>query len=168
MNLLYLLSVWIHIIAAMVWIGGMLFLVLVVVPWLRSGHRAQAAVFFRETGARFRNIGWTCFLLLAITGAFNLWVRGVRCANFVDPQWLTSPFGTAVLAKLSLFVVVLLVSAVHDFLVGPRATRAIAADPRSSEAQRERRRASSLGRANVVFALLLVAMGVVLVRGSPW
>lgn len=168
MNLLYLLSVWIHILAAMVWIGGMLFLVLVVVPWLRSGQRTQAADFFRETGPRFRNVGWTCFAVLVITGSFNLWVRGVRWANFVEPQWLTSSFGKTVLAKLGVFVVVLLVSALHDFVVGPRATRAIATDPRSVAAQRERRRASLLGRMNVVFALVLVALGVMLVRGVPW
>jgi hypothetical protein len=57
---------------------------------------------------------------------------------------------------------------VHDFVVGPRATRAIAADARSPAAQRERRRASVLGRLNVVPALLLVGAGVMLVRGVPW
>ena len=57
MHALYLLSVWIHILAATVWIGGMSFLVLVVVPWLRRGGRVEAAVFLRETGERFRNVG---------------------------------------------------------------------------------------------------------------
>ncbi|HXS15960.1 MAG TPA: DUF4149 domain-containing protein, partial [Polyangiaceae bacterium] len=167
MKVLYLLSVWLHILAAMVWVGGMLFLVLVAVPWLRSGQRAQAAAFFRETGPRFRSVGWTCFLVLLSTGSFNLWVRGVRLADFGRAEWLASPFGKTVLLKLSVFALVLVVSAVHDFLVGPRATRAITRDPRSSEAERARRRASTMGRINVVLALVLVALGVVLVRGWP-
>ncbi len=67
MHSLYLLSVWVHILAATVWIGGMLFLVLVVVPWLRKGTRSDAAVLLRETGERFRNVGWICFVVLLIT-----------------------------------------------------------------------------------------------------
>ena len=100
MHALYLLSVWLHILAATVWIGGMSFLVLVVVPWLRRGGRVEAAVFLRETGERFRNVGWSCFLLLAATGTFNLWVRGVRLSDFGRAEWLTSPFSKTVLLKL--------------------------------------------------------------------
>ncbi len=168
MHALYLFSVWVHVLAATVWIGGMLFLVLVVVPWLRKGGRTDAALFLRETGQRFRNVGWVCFGLLLTTGTFNLWVRGVRLSDLVRAEWLQSPFGKTVIVKLSAFLVVLVVSAVHDFVVGPRATLAIAADPRSKQAQLERRRASILGRINVVLALVLLAAGVALVRGVPW
>ncbi|HEY6722455.1 MAG TPA: DUF4149 domain-containing protein [Polyangiaceae bacterium] len=168
MRLLYLVSVGIHILAATVWIGGMLFLVLVVVPWLRRGGRTDAAIFLRETGERFRNVGWICFGLLLITGTFNLWVRGVRLSDFGRAEWLESSFGKTVLVKLGAFLVVLVVSALHDFVVGPRATKAIAADARSTDARQQRRRASMLGRINVVLAIVLVAAGVVLVRGTPW
>ncbi len=166
MSTLYLASVWLHILAATVWVGGMLFLVLVVVPWLRKG-KTDAAVFLRETGRRFRNIGWICFALLFVTGCFNLWVRGVRLTSFVDPQWLGSSFGKTVMLKLAFFILVLLASAAHDFVLGPLATRAIAANPRSADAQRLRRRASLLGRTNVLFALVLIALGVMIVRGTP-
>ncbi len=168
MHELYLLSVWIHILAATVWIGGMLFLVLVVVPWLRKGGRKDAAVFLRETGERFRNVGWICFGLMFVTGAFNLWARGIRWEDFTRTEWLLSSFGRTVILKLSAFALVLVVSAVHDFVVGPRATRAIAIDGHSEQARGERRRASILGRANVILALVLVAAGVMLVRGTPW
>lgn len=168
MHALYLLAVWLHVLAAAVWIGGMSFLVLIVVPWLRAGVRSDAASFLRETGRRFRTLGWTCFVVLLVTGTFNLWVRGVRLSDFGRANWLLSPFGQAVLVKLAAFLLVLLVSAAHDFLVGPRATRAIATDPHSPRARIERRRASLLGRSNVVLALVLVAAGVVLVRGAPW
>jgi len=168
MHLLYLTSVLIHILAATVWIGGMLFLVLVVVPWLRQGDRANAAVFLRETGTRFRNIGWTCFGILLVTGTFNLWVRGVRFSDFISAEWLSSPFGKTVVVKLVAFAIVLMVSLIHDFVLGPRATAIIAAAPRSPEAQIARRHASLLARVNVVLALILVAAGVMLVRGTPW
>lgn len=168
MHALYLLSVWVHILAATVWVGGMLFLVLVVVPWLRKGARADAGAFLRETGERFRNVGWICFCAVLVTGTFNLWVRGVRLSDFGRVEWLQSPFGTTVVVKLSAFCAVLVVSLIHDFVVGPRATKAIAASPGSLEAQRERKRASVLGRVNVLLALVLVGAGVLMVRGVPW
>jgi copper resistance protein D len=167
---LYLLSVWLHILAATAWIGGMFFLVLVVVPWLRRRQLdpSMAASFLRETGARFRMVGWICFAILLGTGTFNLWMRGVRWPNLVNPEWLTSPFGKAVMAKLLLFAVVLALSAYHDFSVGPRAVVAMDRDAHSPEARRLRRRASLLGRINGLLALALVSVAVVLVRGWPW
>jgi putative copper export protein len=167
MHIAYLVSVWIHIVAAIIWVGGMLFLVLVVVPWLRRGGRVDAAVFLRETGARFRNVGWGCFGVVLLTGTFNLWARGVRLSDFVREEWLSSPFGKTVVLKLLVFAAVLTISATHDFAVGPRATAAIAQNPRSEHAAAMRRRASLLGRANVVLALVLVGAGVMLVRGTP-
>ena len=168
MHALYLVSVWLHVLAATVWIGGMLFLVLVVVPWLRKGTHSNPAAFLRESGERFRNVAWICFGVLVVTGTFNLWVRGVRLSDFGRTEWLESPFGKTVLVKLSAFLFVLVVSAVHDFVVGPRATAAIAKDPRSTQARTERRRASLLGRINVLLALMIVAAAVMLVRGVPW
>jgi putative copper export protein len=167
MHTLYLISVWIHVLAATAWVGGMLFLVLVVVPWLRRGGRVDAAIFLRETGRRFRNVGWACFGLLLVTGTFNLWVRGVRLADFTRVEWLSSPFGLTVLLKLGVFVLILTMSSVHDFSLGPQATLAIGRDPRSPEAEALRRRASLLGRVNLLLALIVVALGVMLVRGVP-
>lgn len=165
---LWLLSVWLHILAATVWVGGMLYLVLVVVPWLRAEPRPEAAAFLRATGERFRYVGWSCFAVLLVTGTFNLWVRGVRLSDLFEPRWLRSAFGTTVVVKLCAFALVIGVSATHDFYVGPRAARAIEQDPRSPAAPSERRRASLLGRVNVVLALVLVAAAVMLVRGVPW
>ncbi len=165
MRTLYLVSVWLHILAAITWIGGMLFLVLVVVPWMRKGDRAKGATLLRETGPRFRNVGWACFAIVLVTGTFNLWMRGVRFGDFVRPEWLSTGFGHAVGTKLALFAGVLVVSVVHDFFVGPRAAAAVERDPRSPEAERLRRQASLLGRGNAALALALVGAAVVIVRG---
>jgi putative copper resistance protein D len=165
MRLIYLLSVWTHLVAATLWVGGMGFLVLVVVPWLRRGDRAQAAILLRDTGRRFRNVGWSCFALLAATGSFNAYYRGVRLSHLFDASFMRSTFGQALTWKLALFITVLLVSAYHDFVNGPRATEAVAMAPHSPEAERLRKRASLLGRLNALLALLLYGAAVVLVRG---
>lgn len=165
---LCVLSVWIHILAAVAWIGGMLILVLVVVPWLRRDDSGRAAVFLRETGVRFRLVGWTCFAILTVTGTFQLWTRGVRLHDFANPDWLGSPFGKTVVLKLSVFAVVLVVSVIHDFVLGPRAAIAIGTDPDSVAARRLRRAASHLGRLNAVLAVIIVFLAVSMTRGLPW
>jgi putative copper resistance protein D len=167
MHTLYLLSVYLHILSAVIWIGGMAFLVLVVVPWLRVGGQRVAGVFLRETGQRFSRVAWICFGVSLVTGSFNLWVRGVRFATLADPGWLATPFAKAVVSKLALFIAVLITSTIHDFVVGPRAAQAILADPTSAETARLRRQATRLGRLNALFALILVGLAVAIVRGAP-
>ncbi|GIX49395.1 MAG: hypothetical protein KatS3mg131_3606 [Candidatus Tectimicrobiota bacterium] len=82
MRLLYLLSVWLHLLAAAVWIGGMAFLTLVLVPIVRQPeHRAQAPLLMHRTGRRFRTVGWTCLLVLFFTGLVNLVYRGLFWAG---------------------------------------------------------------------------------------
>lgn len=168
MRTAYILSVWLHILAAMVWVGGMLFLVLVVVPLLRRGDRAQGAAFMQVAGLRFRTVGWVCFGILLVTGTWQLYVRGVRLGHLLDPGFLESSFGRAVAWKLVLFAAILTVSAWHDFVVGPRATVAVQESPDSPAAQSLRRQASWLGRANVLLALAIVFVAVILIRGWPW
>jgi len=167
-HLLYLLSMWLHILAAAAWIGGMLFLVLVIVPLLRRPElRAQAAQLVRQTGRRFRTVGWAALWILLLTGTFNLLYRGIGLEALARLEFWQGPFGRALAIKLALVAVVLLLSGVHDFFVGPRATEAWQSDPGSARALRLRRSASWMGRLNLLLALVIVAMAVILVRGWP-
>jgi putative copper resistance protein D len=163
----YLISVWLHILAAATWIGGMFFVALVVVPSLRKGDRAYATKLLGESGRRFRAVGWTCFAVLFVTGCFNLFARGVTLYDFFDRDWVASPFGRAVVLKVSIFAVVLVLSAVHDYSIGPRAVAELERDPESALSATLRRRASIIGRVNALLAIALVALAVILVRGWP-
>ena len=166
MHIVYLLSVSIHVLAATVWIGGMLFLTLVVVPWLRGGDRARAAALLEATGLRFRRITWTAFAILVATGAVNLSIHGVRLGDFADPEWRAAPFGRTLCEKLVVFAAVAVLGAVHDFVVGPRATAAAQLDPDSPRARRLRAAASWMGRTSLLLGLVILALAVSLVRGS--
>jgi len=77
-----------------------------------------------------------------------------------DDFWRTVA-GRALAAKLAAVTVMLLVSAVHDFVLGPAAGRATAGSP---EALRLRRRAAWLARANAMLGVLLVLAAVRLAR----
>ena len=167
MRTLYLLSVWIHVISAIVWIGGSVFLALILVPAMRqSEHRGVAASIVSWTGRRLRTIGWICFGLFIATGTFNLGFRGYSWGDLFDGSLFAGPFGETLATKLGLFAIILVLSAVHDFYVGPKATALIQADPGSAQAQKLRRAASWLGRLNLLLALVVVFLGVMLGRGG--
>ena len=65
----YLLLLWIHLLAAIGCIGGMLFLSLVLAPLVRSRKAApDFMALFRLAARRFRLFVWSAIVLLLSTG----------------------------------------------------------------------------------------------------
>lgn len=169
MHLIYLLSVWLHILAAVVWIGGTIFLASVLLPAMRRPEFAQFGVpLIRSTAQRFRYVGWVCFGVFIVTGAVNLWFRGIGWTELHSAEFWQGGFGAALATKLVLVAVIIAISALHDFSIGPRAADAWQADPRAPQTLRLRRQAIQAARLNLLLALLASFLGVVLVRGTPW
>ena len=168
MHALYLTSVWLHILAAAIWIGSMAFLGLVLVPVLREPdfEPVRTRLLYR-TGLRFRWTGWIVLALLVVTGIVNTGFRGYNWTSLFSGALFNGAWGHVLGAKIGLVVVVLLVSAWHDFYLGPRATQLLQDNPRSPEAQRIRRVASWIGRVMLLLSLAILALAVMLVRGTP-
>ena len=168
MHAAYFVSVWLHILAAVIWIGGMVFYALILIPVLRwPEYRSIARAIASGTAVRFRWVGWGCLGLLIVTGTFNLAYRGFSWTDVGIGRIFQGPFGKALGIKLLVVAVILLISVVHDFLIGPRASVSGQEDPTSPRSSRLRRQASWLGRVNLLLGLIVVALGVVLVRGWP-
>ncbi len=166
---LYIASVWLHLLAAITWIGGMLFLVLILVPALRRMEQKDLALALIQcSGQRFRLVGWVCLAVLLASGYANLSVRGWGGELLLHPAFWATPPGQVLAAKLGTFLLILILSAWHDFRIGPRATAALRSRPGTPEAARLRALASWFGRFNLLLALVMVALGVMLVRGRPW
>lgn len=166
MKALYLISVWLHILAAMLWLGGMLYLVFVLVPVLRrQAYGGIAGRFLHEMGVQFRNLGWFCFALLLASGTFNLAYRGFGWADIWNGRLWQGPFGHAFAIKMILFALILVASALHDFWIGPKATAAMRQNPTAPETMRLRRQAGLFGRLNLLLGLFVVFMAVMMVRG---
>lgn len=161
----YYATVTLHVLAALVWLGGMLFLGLVGAPALRAIEPpALRQRLFGEIGRRFRTVGWSAIAVLVATGALNVWFRG--WAQGPHPALLDAAFwrtgtGHALGAKLACVAIMLTVSAVHDFVEGPRASRLA---PGSPAAIAMRRRAALLGRVNAIVGVVLVVAAVRLAR----
>ena len=165
MSASYYVVVTIHVLAAMLWLGGMLFLGVVGAPVLRAVEPpALRQRLFHQLGLRFRTTGWVAIAVLVATGVIMLGFRGLLhwSGVFGSAAFWRTAFGMALAAKVATVVTMIVVSAVHDFLLGPAAGRAI---PGSPEAVALRRRAALLARANALVGLLLVIAAVRLARG---
>jgi copper resistance protein D len=161
----YHLVVTLHVLAALLWLGGMFFLGVVGAPVLRAIEPAALRQrLFHLLGVRFRTVGWIAIAVLVTTGTIMLRARGLLAWSGVlgaAAFWRT-PLGVALAFKLAAVVTMIAVSAVHDFIVGPAASRA---DAGSAEAIALRRRAALLARLNALVGLLLVIAAVRLARG---
>lgn len=161
MSAAYYASVTAHVLAALVWLGGMLFLGLVGAPALRAVEPPRLRQqLFQAIGARFRVVGWTCIAVLVATGVLNLWFRG-WLPLLDDAGFWRGATGHALAAKLACVAIMLTSSAVHDFVDGPAASRATPGSPASI---RLRRRAALLARTNALVGVALVAAAVRLAR----
>lgn len=164
MYTLYYINVTIHVLAAMLWLGGMFFLGVVGAPVLRAVEPpALRQQLFQQLGTRARSLGWWAIAILLITGTLNLHFRGwlhwsgvLGSADF----WRTGT-GVALALKLLAVTTMLIVSGVHDFILGPMAGRLTAGSP---EALAFRRRAALLARGNALLGIVIVIAAVRLAR----
>lgn len=164
---LYLVSVSLHILSAIIWIGGITFLAFVLVPVTREKvYRHISADLIEKTGIRFRLIGWICLILLIISGTANLFYRGIGWNELTSLHFWEGPFGYTLGIKLILVTVILILSIFHDFVIGPKATKLWREDAQSPQSRRWRRRASWFGRINLLLALIVLFLAVIMIRGG--
>lgn len=142
---IYLVSVWLHVLAAMTWVGGMVVFVTALMPFFRGQPETTRAAFLQDFGRRFHAVTWVCFSLMLVTGAFNLWMRGVRAGDFLRPEWHASSFGQLVLAKVTLVLLAVVISSLHERVTG-------------------RGQARWLGRLTLLLGLAIVWVAVLMVR----
>lgn len=133
---------WLHVMSAVTWLGGMLFIALIVVPVTRRVQDPRLRVeLISQTGQRFRTVGWIALALLVATGVIILLRR---------PWLLRAP---AFQLKAALVLLTLALSALHDFVLGPRAGRL------PPEVTAPRRRLTWIARLNVLIVLTIILLG---------
>ena len=164
MSGLYYWIVTIHVLAAIIWLGGMIFFALVA-PILRQiDDEAFRARLFERLGRRFRVVGWICITVLVVTGIEQLRMRGWWGASvWGAPGFWGTALGGALAGKVGLVVFMLAVQSAHDFWLGPAAGKAT---PGSDGARALRRKAAWLARVNAIAGLVLVYYAVRLGRGG--
>lgn len=161
----YFVNVTVHVFAALLWLGGMFFLAVVGAPVLRSVEPPELrALLFRRLGEQFRIVGWIAIAILLITGTLNLWFRGMLSLEVLGSgEYWSTRYGRSLAWKLGAVTAMLIVQAVHDFIVGPAASRVAPGTPQALAA---RKRAALLARLSAVFGIIVVIAAVRLARGG--
>jgi putative copper resistance protein D len=157
MAIVYFISVFIHVICAAFWIGGMLFIPLVLVPGIKE--QPNRVLLLYKTGIKFRFYGWLAVILLFLTGFLNMYFRGLP---FTIEFFTTSNYGKLLTIKLFLFVLMLLVGGVHDFYIGMKSID----EMKQTSGNKFKMLARWTGMLNLLLALIIAFLGVAISRGG--
>jgi uncharacterized membrane protein len=95
MKVLYLLAVWVHILTVVVWIGAMLF------------EDPQSVRMTSRIADRIGGIGWYAQAVLWTTGLFMLYYRGISPGQLFSFEFMSTPWGRSMWAKLMLVFVLI-------------------------------------------------------------
>lgn len=158
--MMLLALVWLHLLAAVAWIGGMVFLSFVLVPILkREPFASQRGALIRAAALRFRLVVWTAIGVLLMTGPLLVLGKGW---SFGEP----GGWPATLMVKLILVTVLLMLTGVHDFFLGPRVGRILQL-PEASRTGRDRlllAGSSWLPRLSLLLALAVVGAAVSVAR----
>jgi len=114
------LAYWLHMLATVVWIGGLAALALMVLPAARRALDGQAyAALLNLVQHRLERLGWFCLILLAGTGLLQL-SANPHYQGFLAVQNL---WAAAILVKHLLFLAMIALSAYYTWGLLPHMRR---------------------------------------------
>ena len=165
MEILDLLIRWLHVTAAVVWIGGNLILAMVIVPYFKKSVAPVERIrILTRIGKQFEPIVWVCVMILIFSGMFNV-LRAIGG----DIEAI-SLFMRTLGIKLILFLVLVFLTAIHSLFMGPKLRQAVEAlDPETQELPEEidkmRRSMAIISSLMGVVSLLVLLAAVALRMG---
>jgi len=134
----------IHIVFASIWLGGMLFMALVLAPFVRN--LPNSVEIFKKVGIRYSIVGTFIGLpILFITGICNTNSLGY---NFLDifKATASNPYLFTLKHKVYLFFLTSVLAVIHDIFLGLR----------SDKNEKYRKGARIIGIINLIIALIIV------------
>lgn len=141
----------VHLLAAIVWVGGTVALVFVAVPLVQRLEGELRGRLLRELGRRWRPLGWSALGVAVATGLGLAALDGAFRRASTGFDWVVGVKGA---------LVGLLVAGayLHDYVLGPGLARQI----REGRPQTLRPRLTWIGRGNLLVTLALPVLGAVL------
>jgi len=119
--LLYaVLADWLHLLAAALWVGGLLFLAACYLPLLRQQHPVEQAHALLTMFPAYAPWALAGMVLMALTGPFSTTIH--------VPDWvslLTTLYGQVLMVKILLVGGLICLSGLHIWLLHPRLKRAL-------------------------------------------
>lgn len=106
-------SDWLHLVAAGIWLGGLIHLALTLPLGLKFFTGADRFACVHHAIKRFTRIALPSVVVLVLAGLYNTWIHVPR----LDAFWKT-PYGRILIFKLALVAIMLLLGAIHNFYFG--------------------------------------------------
>jgi uncharacterized membrane protein len=150
---------WLHILAVAVWVGPQFFLFIAAVPAIREiEDMAVRARVMRTITTRFGWMAWAALGVIVLTGISNLFQEGDQ-ADLWDTglRWF-SVFST----KMVLVGIMVALTAVHSFLIGPRQLELMEREETGDEALRLRRAGIALSGVVLLISVIVIFLGALL------
>lgn len=134
----------------------MIFISLVLAPALRRLPEEPRWALLQSVGTAAKAVGWIGIIVLLFTGLLNVLHLQIQWDSFI---------GRLLVLKLALAAIVVTLSALHDFLLGPLlAARRRTSSSETSSTLRLRKLIPWLARINLLLALGVIYVAVLIAR----
>jgi len=163
MPILDALLMWAHLVSASVWVGGSIFIGIVLAPLLKTisdSVEERVAIMIR-VGRKFNKIAIPSLAVLIVTGLYN-------SSNILSrPQFLLSTnYGIILVIKIILVISLLGMFAIHVRIIRNEIEKKITSKEMLPEiVQKLRSKIISLGRIMVVVSIAILLMAALLHSG---
>jgi uncharacterized membrane protein len=152
------IAFWLHMLATVVWIGGLAALSILVLPAARKALEASAyAALIESIQRRLDPLGWLCLLLLVATGLVQMSAN----PNYHGFLAISNRWALAILLKHIIFAGMTAVSAYLTWGLLPALRRAALLQARNqaaADAERLRNQELLLLRLNLILGFLVLAL----------
>jgi uncharacterized membrane protein len=153
------MAYWLHLLATVIWIGGLVTLAWLVIPAAqRSLDPKGYSVLLERIESRLQSVGWFSLILLTVTGMFQLSAN----PNYTGLLTIDNPWSLAILLKHLAVVGMVLVSAYLTWGLMPDLRRSAMRQALGKLTHEEglnlRRREQLLLRLNLVLAFVVLAL----------
>lgn len=157
------LVMWAHLVAASIWVGGSIFIGIVLAPLLKTlsdSVEGRLSIMIR-VGRKFNQIAIPSLIILIVTGIYN---SGNLLKN--PSLILSTTYGQILVIKVILVIILLITFAIHVRLIRTEVERKIESSQFSEElVQKIRSKIIALGRITVIVSIAILLMAALLHSG---
>jgi copper resistance protein D len=150
------LVVWLHLVAASIWVGGSIFLGLILSPMLKTITRTveERIVILMKVGRRFNYIALPSLVVLVVTGIYN------SKAFIFDPDALyQTNYGIILMVKIAAVVATFIAYLIHIRIINTETEKnIIAGNAGTTYVHSIRSKIIFLGRVIVVLSILILLL----------
>lgn len=120
-----------HLVAAALWVGGMIYLAVIYLPMLKSKPWRQQTASLLTTLPRYSPLAITGVVLMGLSGPLNVVTRQISW-----DQFFSTAYGRTLVVKILLVGAMLITSAIHVLRLRPRLAKDFEAYQRATKAAR--------------------------------